>query len=236
MKVLIDLHTHTISSGHAYSTVKENIDGAKENGLMILGLSDHGPAMPAGAHQFYFNNLRVIKDEINGVRVLKGVEANIINLDGDLDLEENTLNQLDYVIASLHPPCIEFASKEEVTNCIIEVMKKSYVKIVGHPDDSRYPLDYEKIAKVAKENNVLLELNNSSLKPNGFRVGAVENTKKMLEACEKHGTCIIMGSDSHMYYDIGIFNNCERIIEETNFPIELILNYDINKIREFFNI
>lgn len=236
MKALIDLHTHTISSGHAYSTVKENIDGAKENGLMILGLSDHGPAMPAGAHQFYFNNLRVIKDEINGVRVLKGVEANIINFDGDLDLEENTLNQLDYVIASLHPPCIEFASKEEVTNCIIEVMKKSYVKIVGHPDDSRYPLDYEKIAKVAKENNVLLELNNSSLKPNGFRVGAVENTKKMLEACEKHGTCIIMGSDSHMYYDIGIFNNCERIIEETNFPIELILNYDINKIREFFNI
>lgn len=236
MKALIDLHTHTISSGHAYSTVKENIDGANENGLVILGLSDHGPAMPAGAHQFYFNNLRVIKDEINGVRVLKGVEANIINLNGDLDLEENTLNQLDYVIASLHPPCVEFGSQEEITKCIIEVMKKPYVKIIGHPDDSRYPLDYEKIAKAAKENKVLLELNNSSLKPNGFRVGAVENATKMLEACKKYGVYIIMGSDSHMYYDVGIFNNCERIIKECKFPIELILNYDINKIREFFDI
>lgn len=236
MKAIIDLHTHTISSGHAYSTVKENIEGAIENGIKILGISDHAPAMPGGAHQFHFNNLRVIKDEINNIRVLKGVEANVINYDGDLDLDKSTLEALDYVIASLHPPCIEGKDKEEVTDCLIKVIENPVVKIIGHPDDSRYPLDYEKIVKAAKENDVLLELNNSSLRPNGFRKGALDNAKTMLKYCIKYNNPIIMGSDSHMYYDIGLFNNCEKLIDEMNFPKNLIVNYNIEEIKKYFKI
>ena len=236
MKAVLDLHTHTIASGHAYSTIKENVDGAVENGINVLGISDHGPAMPGGAHLFHFNNLRVIRKEINGIKVLKGVEANIIDYDGNLDIDEATLSSLDYVIASLHPPCISFAEKEDVTECLIKVMENPLVTIIGHPDDSRYPLDYERVVLAAKKNNVLLELNNSSLKPNGFRVGAIENARVMLEYCKKHGVMIVMGSDSHMYYDIGLFDNCEKIIKEVGFPEELILNYNIEKINERFNL
>ena len=57
MKALIDLHTHTIVSGHAYSTVKENIEDAIKNGIKYLGLSEHAPAMPGGPHPFYFCNI-----------------------------------------------------------------------------------------------------------------------------------------------------------------------------------
>lgn len=236
MKALIDLHTHTIASGHAYSTIKENVDGARENGIEILGISDHGPNMPGGAHIFHFNNLRVIREVINGIRVLKGVEVNIIDYNGGLDIDDETLEALDYVIASLHPPCLEFADKETITETLIKVIESNKVDIIGHPDDSRYPLDYEKIVLAAKKNNVLLELNNSSLKPNGFRVGAIENAKIMLELCKKHDVMIIMDSDAHMYYDIGNFNNCLNVIEEIDFPKELIINYNREKIKERFNI
>ena len=84
MKALIDLHTHALSSGHAYSTVKENIEYAKINNLKYYGISDHGINMPGGPHLFYFQNLKVIPSEVNGVRVLRGMEANIIDYDGFL--------------------------------------------------------------------------------------------------------------------------------------------------------
>ena len=50
MKALIDLHTHTLVSGHAYSTIKENVKAAKLAGLKYIGLSEHAPNMPASPH------------------------------------------------------------------------------------------------------------------------------------------------------------------------------------------
>ncbi|MPQ44914.1 phosphatase [Clostridium tarantellae] len=225
MKALIDLHCHTISSGHAYSTIKENAMEAKEKGLKVLGISDHAPSMPGTAHFYHFLNLGVL-NEIEGVKILKGIEANIIDYNGTIDVPKEILEKLDYIIASLHPPCISFGNKEENTRAIIGAMKKEKVKIIGHPDDSRYPLNYEEIVKAAKENNVFLELNNSSLNPKGFREGAIENAKTMLKLCEKYNAKIIFGSDAHVYYDVGNFTRCINIVEEMNFPKDLIVNFN----------
>lgn len=226
MKSLIDLHCHTISSGHAYSTVKENIEGAIESGIKILGISDHAPSMPGTAHIYYFHNLRVLKEEINGIRILKGIEANIIDYQGNIDIDQELMEQLDYVIASLHPPCIPFGSKEENTVTVIKAMENPYVKIIAHPDDSRYPLDYEKVVMAAKKNNVLLEVNNSSLNPNGYREGAWDNYRSMLALCKENKVNIILGSDAHIWYQVGVFNNCEKLLEEIDFPKELVANYN----------
>ncbi|MGL5381306.1 phosphatase [Clostridium sp.] len=225
MKALIDLHCHTLASGHAYSTLKENVEGAIESGIKILGVADHGPNMPGGPHIFYFHNLRVIKDNINGIRVLKGVEANIIDYNGNIDIEEEVLEQLDYVIASLHPPCVSFGTKAENTNAVIKAIENKYIKIIAHPDDSRYPLDYEEIVKKAKEHNVLLEVNNSSLKPNGYRAGAWDNYRTLLKLCMEYEVKVIMSSDAHIWYDIGRFDNCERLFKEIGFPLSLVVNY-----------
>ena len=115
-------------------------------------------------------------------------------------------------------------------------MEQEKVKIIGHPDDSRYPLDYEAIVKRAKEKNILLEVNNSSLSPDTSREGTRENVKTYLELCKKYGVRIIMGTDSHICYDIGIFTHVEQLIEEINFPKELVINYWENQIIEFFGI
>lgn len=236
MRELIDLHTHTISSGHAYSTVKENIDSASLKKLKYLGISDHGPKMPGSPHIFHFHNLKVIPKEISGVRVLRGAEVNILDFEGNLDLSEYDLNKLDYAIASLHIPCINPGNREENTMAVINAMNNNKVKIIGHLDDARYPVHYEMVVKKAKEKGILLELNNSSLKPNGARVGALKNDIEMLNVCRKMNAKIIFGSDSHICYDIGKFDNCIKLVKELDFPEELIVNYNEEDIKKIFNI
>lgn len=234
MNAIIDLHCHTIASGHAYSTLKENIDEAKAKGLKYVGVSDHAPNMPGSTHPFYFGNLGVIKEEINGVKVLKGIEANIMDFDGNIDIPEDIIGKLDYVIASFHPPCINPGNINENTKAILNVMENEEVKIIGHLDDSRYLVDYEKVVIKAKESNTLLEINNSSLKPNSFRLGAIDNAKILLNLCKKHEVKVILGSDAHIYYQVGNFENCIKIIEEVDFPGNLVVNFNEDYIKEFF--
>ena len=237
MKAIIDMHTHTVASGHAYSTIHENIQFAKKHGMKFLGTSDHGSTMTGGPAEYFFHNLKVVPREMDGVKILRGMEANILDVNGNIDeIDSKALDGLDYLIASLHIVCIEPSTKEDNTMAILNVMDKEKVKIIGHPDDARYELDYEAIVKKAKEKNILLEVNNSSLSPNTSREGARENILKYLELCKEYGVRIIMGTDSHICYDIGVFQYAEAIIEEANFPKELVINYWEDQIIEFFGI
>lgn len=225
MKAIIDLHTHTISSGHAFSTLKENIEGGKANGLKIVGLADHAVTMPGTAHPFYFHNMRVIREEIDGIRVLKGIEANIIDYDGNLDVEPEVMEILDYMIVSVHGPCIKAGNIEENTRALIKAMDNPKVKVIGHPDDSRFPIDYKKLVLAAKDKHVALEMNNSSLSPTSFRLNGVENYKTILKLCKEHEVKIMLGSDAHIYYDVGRFDNCYKMLKEMDFPEELVWNF-----------
>lgn len=236
MKALIDLHTHTIVSGHAHSTIKENIDEAIKKNLKFYGVSDHSVNMPGGPHLFHFFNLHVIPRQVEDLKILRGIEANIIDYDGTIDVQDDILERVDYVIASLHEPCLRCGNKKENTNTILKVMDNPKIKIIGHLDDSRWPVDYEVIVKKAKEKNILFEVNNSSLSPNSFRQGAKENYKTLLELCEKHNVKVILGSDSHICYQIGDFTNAEELLKSYKFPNELVINYHEDDIVEFFNI
>jgi len=224
MKILMDLHTHTLVSGHAYSSLEENIQAAKEKGLTYLGTSEHGPKMPGSPHIFYFQNMRVIPRELKGIRLLRGVEANILDSKGTIDMTPETLKFIDYVIASMHIPTIKPASMEANTKAIIEAMKNPKVVIIGHPDDTRYPLDYEKLVKAAKKYKVMLEINNSSLNPQGFRQNAQKNVETMLSLCKEENIPVILGSDAHISADIGNYKYILPILDRISFPNDLIMN------------
>ncbi len=230
MKILIDVHTHTISSGHAYSTINENMQAASEKGLTALAITDHSPGMPGSTHLFHFANLKVIPNELYGVKLLRGVEANIINYEGEIDMPEGILSSLDMVIASLHPPCIEFADEETVTACIEKVMKNPYVNIIGHPGDNRYPMNWERIVKSSKETGTLLEVNNASLKPGSFRPGVRENLIMILKYCKQYEVPVVLGSDAHFYTAIGEFKEAIELFEEIDFPENLVLNTNPEKL------
>lgn len=231
----VDTHTHTISSGHAYSTIMENARVAKEKGIEILGMTDHAPLLPGSAYIFHFNNMKVLPDMIEGVRVLKAVEANIRDSQGRIDMTSDDLRHLDYAIASLHIPCMNPASKKDNTAAIIGAMSQPKVKIIGHPDDNRYPKDFSEIVKAAKYHNVLLEVNNSSLKPNGFRKNARSIVLHYLELCEKEAVKIVLGSDAHFAYDVGDFSYCEEVIRSSGFPESLVINHSPEEFMAFIH-
>lgn len=235
MKSVFDIHTHTLSSGHAYNTIMEMAKEASEKGLELLGITEHAPAMPGSCHRFYFMNLKVLKRFMYGITVLFGTEVNITSYEGDMDLEDALLEKMDIVIASLHVPCLKPGTKEENTRAYLKAMEHPCVNIIGHPDDGRYPIDYEALVKGAKEHHVLLELNNNSLNPQGGRVDTAPNDIEMLKLCKKYQVPIVMNSDAHCIYDIG--NQCysEAILKEVDFPEELIVNRSVEELKSYIN-
>ena len=150
MKDILDLHTHTIASGHAYNTLYEMAQAAADKGLAVYGCSEHAPSMPGTCHEFYFTNFMVIPKVIRGVPVLMGAELNILDFEGHVDLDEYYLKKIDYAVASLHTPCIDNnGSVADYTRAYLNVLENPYVNIIGHPDDSRLPADWTVVALAA---------------------------------------------------------------------------------------
>lgn len=224
MKIYFDIHTHTVASGHAFSTIKENAEEAAAKGLTALGMSDHAPAMPGSAGAIYFANFKSVPEKINGVRIYTGVEANILDFEGKLDLDECVLKKVDYVIASLHVPCIKAGTPKENTDALIGAMKNPYVKVIGHPDDDRYPLEYERLIPAALEHEVALEVNNSSFSPRSGRQNAEKNVMKWLAIAKQYHLPIIIGSDAHICFTVGEMSDALRMLQQADYPEELILN------------
>lgn len=233
---VLDLHTHTIASGHAYNTLREMAKAASDKGLSVLGITEHAPKMPGTCRSFYFHNLKTVPRELYGIRLLLGSEVNIMDFEGNIDLEERDLKGMDIIIASLHTPCIKPGSIKENTTAYLKVMENPYVNIIGHPDDGRYPVDYRALVEGAKEKGKVLELNNHSLDPKCFRRDARENDLKMLELCKEYAVPVIMGSDAHFDTLIGEFSMARELLEEVDFPEELVLNRSVEALQGHVNV
>lgn len=235
MRDVLDVHTHTLASGHAYNTIWEMAKSAREKGLALLGITDHAPQMPGSCHEFYFSNLKAVPRTIEGITVLHGVELNIMDYSGRVDLPDNILREMDVVIASLHTPCIVPGTIEENTSAYIEAMKNPYINIIGHPDDGRYEIDYERLVAAAKETGVLLEINNNSLNPNGFRKNTAPNDRTILKLCREQEVPVILGSDAHVATDIGRHERAEKLLAELDFPEELVVNRSVEALMPYIN-
>ncbi len=229
MQYLIDLHTHTIASDHAYSTIMENVSQARLKGMNMIAITDHGPDVSDGPHPWHFNNLRVVPRIAEGVAVLRGIEANV-TADGGLDLDETPLRRLDIVLAGFHPNYLP-TTKEEHTRLICKVMREGLVDIVSHPGVAQYPVDYEEFLLCAKECNVAVEINSSSSV--NTRMGSHENCVKIGKLASKIGNLISLGSDAHIAYFIGCFEESLKVLNESGVKQDQIINTSPNKVLDF---
>ena len=234
-KILADIHTHTIVSGHAYGTIRENTRAAVEQGIKLLGFAEHAPGIPGTCHPFYYHNLHNIPKEIDGVRLIFGSEINVLN-DGSLSLEQFWIDKLDFAIIGIHGECYQDAGKEENTKNVISCMKNPKVKAVSHPDDDHTPLDYEKLVQGAKEYGVALEVNNSSFLKTDKRLNCIENYRTMLKYCEKYRVPIVINSDAHDPSAVGKLDIAKNFIESTGFDERLILSTNPEKLLKFLEI
>lgn len=231
MKIVVDTHTHTISSGHAYSTIQEMAVGAAENNIEMFAMTDHGPAMKGAPFLYHFGNLRVLPETINNVRIIKGAEANIIDYSGALDIPEKYLKGLDYAVASFHDICIEPGSVEDHTNAVINVMKNPYIDAIAHPGNPVFQVDIPKMVSAAKEYNKFIEINNDSFVA---RPGSEKNCREFALECIKQEVKVVCGSDAHISYDVGRFERVLKLFKEVNMPEKLVMNTSVSNFLEYF--
>lgn len=230
LQILADTHTHTLASTHAYSTITENCRAAKQNGVKAIAMTDHTPAMPDAPHMWHFYNMKVIPRIIDDVYIIRGAETNIINFDGEVDLTQEDLKRLEWVVSSFHDPVCSPGSIEENTRAYELLARNPYIDVVGHPDADPYRCDYKRMVKAFKEHEKLIEINENSLKT---RQGARKNSTEIARLCKKYGARIIVNSDAHYADKIGIVPEATKLLEGIDFPKELILNADWDRFKEY---
>lgn len=222
MRILTDTHAHTVASDHAYSTVHDYFQIARDKGLQLFSITDHAPTMPDGAHYWHFGNMKVIPRVIGNVGMLRGIEANILGPDGGLDIPDKLPQFLDFAIASFHEPVFAPADKATSTRAVINTIKAGQCQIIGHPGNPNYPLDYEEVIRAARDHNVVLEINNSSFSHS--RLGSEPNCVHIMELIDRLDWKVAFGSDSHVAYSVGDFEHAIAHAERIGFPEERIAN------------
>ncbi len=246
MKLACDVHTHTLYSRHAYSTIQENIEAAHVRGLELLGSADHFSTMLYPEQDYrnfqYFINVSSWPRIWDGVVLLRACEADIVDLEGHLfgwDIEipsaingdgfkrHSTLKKLvfrdlDYVVASVHGrDFCKGASLAQTTAMYIGALQDPKVAIIGHPGRAQVPFELDPVLCEAKRLGKMIEINGHSFDLNGSGKVAT-SCQSIAERCAELGVQIAVNTDAHIATDIGHFERTQELLERIHFPEELI--------------
>ena len=239
MALVADLHCHTTASGHAYSTVTEIAAQAAALGLRAVAITDHGPALPGSADMRHFENLNLLPAHILGVRILRGVEANIINVEGGLDLPDSLLEKLDVVIAGFHGDTGYVpGSVEQNTAAIINCMKNPHVDIFSHPENRKVPVDPRLFVEAAGQYGKIMEVNNHSLNPisDRFIEAGHAALSEMLSHAKHLDLNVVVNSDAHFHAAAGRVERGLKFIADRQFPASKVINCDAGLLERAFGI
>lgn len=232
MKLIADLHTHTLFSTHAYSSPEEMIRRAGEMGLYAIALTDHGYTMPGSPGAWYFGNMMEIPHQLYGVTVLRGAEANVCDYNGTLDIPEDELKKLDWVVASIHDVCMtkEPPTVEACTRLWLSVAQNPYVRVIGHSGSPAYRYDYETVIPEFGRQGKLVEINAHSF---AVRADFIPNCRQIALTCKKYGVPVVVDSDAHFSAHIAECDQALDMLRAIDFPEELILNANEERLKAY---
>ena len=220
-RILVDTHTHTVLSGHAWSTLRENAAAAAKKRMGGLVTTEHGHAMPGSGPFFLTSAQKMLPGMVEGVRMFYGIEANIMDLKGGLDIEDRMLFATDFNIASMHDICMLPGSEAENTESYLATLAHPAVDILGHIDDRKTPNHFETVVKEAGRLGRLIEINNNSLL---IRKGSLERVEKVAELCAKHNVRVSVSSDAHFDDMVGSVTPALQLLGKIGFPDDLVVN------------
>jgi putative hydrolase len=224
-----DMHSHTIASAHAYSTVLEMVQYAKKQGLKMIAITDHCPAISDSPHLYHFSNMRVLPHSAEGVYIIPGSEVDVVDYDGTLGMSEKYLKSVSWVIASMHDIVLEPKAEKEHTSAWLGAAENPYVDCIGHSGQAKFPYDYERVIKAFAEYGKFVEINNASFT---VRKGSSDNCIKIAQLCKKYKVPVVVNSDAHCCFSVGKVDKALQMLCEIDFPKELILNLDADRILE----
>ncbi len=247
---MIDTHTHTISSLHAYSTIEENVIAASRLGLQGIGVTDHyspmvghGDSYDKRDYQFLIN-LKIVPRIWHGIKVYRGAEVDIVSLNGDLfgydqlqrdgsRMNEYMLGCTDYHIVSVHRVSNEMrnASPVRLAEMYIGAISQKKAAIIGHINRAGLKFDEDMVLDEVKRLGKAIEINESTLVQSGNET--ISACRDIAEKCAEKGVYIAPASDAHISTGIGHIENVRRMLDEIHFPEELIINRDTYRFEEF---
>jgi putative hydrolase len=218
----IDLHIHTLHSGHAYGSFYDVVNEARRKKMSIIAITDHGPEMVGSASQLHFG-MGHRAPKYKDLKILWGCEANILNAKGDLDLNARLQEKLDIILIGFHQNCgyVDKGIKGN-TNAVINALKNPNVDILTHPAHPQYPYDFDRVFQAALDNNVLLELNLSYLESRGEKDLLL--FKKMVDMTRKSGKKLIVNSDTHFIHEIGDDSILKKYWTKLGLTKDIIIN------------
>lgn len=213
-----DLHVHSNYSDGT-STPLEMVRAASEKELEAVAISDHGPEISVGIKRKEIRQM--IRDvefakEDSEITVLCGIEANTVNLEGEIDVREEFLEEMDIVLGGVHSINASWKSSSERISreyfeTVLNLMKRREIDILTHPfwyyeDLSTYlsQEDLESFCEVAAREDVAIELNEKYQVPK----------KKLLSICRRKGTVFSLGSDAHGPKEVGELNWGCKMLEK----------------------
>ena len=233
MKLIADLHTHSIASTHAYATITEMVQEASDIGLFALAITDHARTMPGAPGPFYFESLPILPAYLKNVRLIKGIEANISDFNGNLDVEERLQNSLEWIVASMHTLTLKGKPNiEKCTNAYLKLAQNPNVNVIGHSGSSYYKYDYEKVIPVFAKEGKLVEINDSAFR---YKKESLENCVNIARLCKKYGARICLNTDSHFTHTLGRAENTFQALKEIDFPEKLIVNATVDNLKAYFD-
>ena len=230
-RIEVDTHTHTVLSGHAWSTLRENAAAGRSFGLLGMCLTEHGHGLGGGIPYYLTSTaVRMLPPELEGLQMFYGVEANIMDTAGTIDIAPYMLAMSAWTIASIHGECMDIGCEEENTNAYIVALRHPAVDMLGHIDDARTPSHFETVIKEAAVQGKIIEINNNSLKN---RKGSVPRVEEIARLCAKHDVRVAVSSDAHFDEMVGRVWPSLELLERVGFPDDLVVNRTLDAFRAY---
>ncbi len=231
IKLPIDLHTHTVASGHAFCTLNELATRANELNMEAIAITDHGPGLPNGPHVYHFVNQWRFRNIPGKCKIFSGVEEDLSGFKGKVFLAEDVLRNLDIVLLGLHPYPQGFVMNNDsktILKSLLTAMENPLIKGITHPVNNWFDFDIKEIVKNAKPTGTAVELNLSKIK------GLEEKLYEFLELVGEFDAPLIINSDAHAVTELGNWENLEQFVDKID--MTKILNRNIDAVEEFFEI
>ena len=217
--IAVDFHVHSIFSLCGLHTILELLDRARTLGMKGFAVTDHGPVIGGRLNSVFFERFVSPDPE---VRILKGIECNLLDREGTIDLPTEYLQFLDIVLCGIHTNFVKDLGRAANTQSMIAALRRNpAIDIVTHPNDANYPVDYSTLARAAAETGVALELNNSKLR---YPRSTPAEAAALLAACKEHRCSIAVCSDTHAIHELGDDGAVAPLLKQADFPEELIVN------------
>lgn len=237
MKLTGDFHTHTMYT-HGTGTIEDNVKQAENLGLKYIAITEHAYKskyhIKHGDLEKMRKDIEDIKDKYK-VKILLGIETNLISPNGDIDVSDEELNKLDLVVLGFHKGCrvklkdwFQFvlpnllrkkATKKQIernTNAYIQAMDKHRVNILAHLNYGGCKVDAERLAIECKKRGIYIELN-------GKRINL---SKDDIEKMVATGVKFIIDSDAHKPINVGKNHRAFNLIEKYKIPLKQIANIE----------